>query len=88
MSLGYQAVSWNSQKRVYDRILAGSAILYLLVFAGLGAAIHPNATVETLLIRGFGTLALLPLHVILAIGPIKKLYGFHVQDRKENNVYP
>ena len=73
MSLGYQAVSWNPQKRGYDRLLAGSAILYLLVFAGLGAVIHPNATIETLLIRGLGTLALLLLHVILAIGPLCRL---------------
>ena len=73
MSLGYQAVSWNPQKRGYDRVLASGAILYLLVFAGLSAVIHPNATIETLLIRGFGTLALLLLHVILAIGPLCRL---------------
>jgi nitrite reductase/ring-hydroxylating ferredoxin subunit/DMSO/TMAO reductase YedYZ heme-binding membrane subunit len=40
---------------------------------GLGAVVHTNATAETLLIRGFGTLAFLLLHVILAIGPLARL---------------
>jgi len=35
--------------------------------------IHPNATAETLLIRGFGTARLLLLHVILCIGPLCRL---------------
>ncbi len=43
------------------------------VFVGLGFVVHPNATGETLLIRGFGTLALLLLHVILCIGPLCRL---------------
>jgi len=37
------------------------------------SVIHPNATAETLLIRGFGTAALLLLHVILCIGPLCRL---------------
>jgi len=73
MSVGYKAVSWNPQKRTYDRILAASAVVYLAVFAAVGVLVHPNATAETLLIRGFGTLALLLLHVILAIGPLCRL---------------
>jgi DMSO/TMAO reductase YedYZ heme-binding membrane subunit/nitrite reductase/ring-hydroxylating ferredoxin subunit len=73
MSLQYQAVFWNPQKRIYDAILGSGVLLYLAVFCGLGSVIHPNATIETLLIRGFGTLALLLLHVILAIGPLARL---------------
>jgi nitrite reductase/ring-hydroxylating ferredoxin subunit/DMSO/TMAO reductase YedYZ heme-binding membrane subunit len=73
MSVQYQAIGWNRQKRFYDAILAGSVVLYLALFVGLGALFHPNATAETLLIRGFGTAAILLLHVILGIGPLCRL---------------
>lgn len=73
MSVKYKAISWNRQKRIYDTVLAASILAYLGVFVGLGFAVHPNATVETLLIRGFGTAALLLLHVVLSIGPLCRL---------------
>src|SRR6266568_4167393 len=73
MSVKYQAIGWNRQKRIYDSVLAGSVLSYLALFVGLGSVIHPNATAETLLIRGFGTAALLLLHVILCIGPLCRL---------------
>lgn len=73
MSLAYQPVSWNRQKKVYDASLAAGVTLYLGVFTGAGALLHTSATAETLLIRGFGTLALVMLHVILAIGPLCRL---------------
>lgn len=73
MSVHYQAIGWNPDKRRYDLVLAGFVIAYLVIFAGAGALIHPAATIETLLIRGLGTLALLLLHVILAIGPLCRL---------------
>ena len=73
MSVGYRAVSWQPQKKAYDAVIAASCAAYLLIFAGVGAMVHPNATAETLIIRGFGTLALLLLHVILAIGPLCRL---------------
>ena len=73
MSAHYQAIGWNRQKRIYDSILAGSVALHLGLFVGVGAVVHPNATIETLLIRGFGTTAILLLHVILCIGPLCRL---------------
>ena len=73
MSVQYSAVFWNRQKKEYDGILAAFALLYLAVFIGGGAALNPTATAETLVIRGFGTLALLLLHVILCIGPLCRL---------------
>ena len=73
MSVQYQAIGWNRQKRIYDSTLAAMILLYLALFAGLGAVVHPNATIETLLIRAFGTAALLLLHVILSIGPLCRL---------------
>ncbi|MBC7926660.1 MAG: ferric reductase-like transmembrane domain-containing protein, partial [Bryobacteraceae bacterium] len=73
MSVEYKAVLWNRQKRVYDYVLAAGILLYLAVFVGIGALIHPGATIETLLIRGLGTAALMLLHVALCIGPLTRL---------------
>lgn len=73
MSVHYQAVGWNLQKKTYDAVLAAGVLLYLAAFVGGGAVLYPEATAETLLIRGLGTLALLMLHVILAIGPASRL---------------
>src|SRR5207253_3650346 len=66
-------VGWNRQKRIYDSVIAGGILTYLAIFIGLGAVLYPTATAETLLIRGFGTLALVVLHVILCIGPLCRL---------------
>lgn len=73
MSVGYSAISWNRQKKIYDSILVSGVVLYLGIFLGLGALVHPYATIETLLIRGFGTAAFLLLHVVLCIGPLCRL---------------
>ena len=73
MGHSYQAVGWNRQKRIYDLTLWGGIVLYLGLFIGLGATFHPNATVETLLIRGLATAAFLLLHIILMIGPLCRL---------------
>ncbi len=73
MSLSYEAVQWNRQKKIYDRLLLAGVAVYLGLFVGAGFAINPDATAEALLIRGFGTAALLLLHVILSIGPLCRL---------------
>ncbi|MFN0112628.1 MAG: Rieske 2Fe-2S domain-containing protein [Blastocatellia bacterium] len=73
MSHAYTSVGWNRQKKVYDCVMLVGVVVYLTLFAGVGALAHPNATIETLLIRGFGTCALLMLHVILSIGPLCRL---------------
>jgi methionine sulfoxide reductase heme-binding subunit len=49
------------------------ALLYLALFIGGGAFLYPAATIETLVIRGFGTLALLLLHIVLCVGPLCRL---------------
>ncbi len=74
MSVGYRAVLWNRQKRIYDTVLLTGVALYLAVFIFAGLHWHPNATLETLLIRGLGTAALLLLHLILSIGPLCRLH--------------
>ena len=73
MSVGYQAVGWNRQKRIYDALIGGGTATYLALFVGLGLLWDANVTLETLLIRGLGTLAFLMLHVILSIGPLARL---------------
>ena len=73
MSVGYKAVSWNRQKRIYDFTLLAGVVGYLGLFVGLSAIINPNTTIETLLIRGLGTCAILLLHVVLCIGPLCRL---------------
>lgn len=73
MSLGYQAVSWNRHKRLYDFLIVSGVAIYLALFIGLGIIVNPNATIETLIIRGFGTCAILLLHIILCIGPLCRL---------------
>src|SRR5438270_6606258 len=73
MSVEYRAVLWNRQKRIYDALLGAGILAYLGVFIGAGAVVHPNATAETLIIRGLGTCAFLMLNFILAIGPLTRL---------------
>src|SRR4051794_27179510 len=73
MSVGYKAVSWNRQKRVYDTILVTGVALYFGIFLGVGNMVHPYATIETLLIRAFGSAAFLLLTIVLCIGPLCRL---------------
>lgn len=73
MSNHYQAVGWNRQKKWYDLILAFGVVAYLALFFVMHAVVFPNATVETVLIRGLGTGAFLLLHIILCIGPLCRL---------------
>jgi nitrite reductase/ring-hydroxylating ferredoxin subunit/DMSO/TMAO reductase YedYZ heme-binding membrane subunit len=74
VSHAYRAIGWNRQKWIYDVVTLAGVVVYLALFVGLGAVIHPNATIETLLIRGFGTCALLLLHIVLIIGPLCRLF--------------
>ncbi|MEW6273310.1 MAG: Rieske 2Fe-2S domain-containing protein [Thermodesulfobacteriota bacterium] len=73
MSATYRAVGWNRQKRVYDGVLAALLALYLALFVGAGALLDAGSTIETLLIRGIGTAALLLLTIILCIGPLCRI---------------
>jgi sulfoxide reductase heme-binding subunit YedZ len=69
----YGPIGWNRQKKIYDAVLLSGIVLYLAVFVGLGALRNPNATAETLLIRGLGTAAFLLLHIVICIGPLARL---------------
>jgi nitrite reductase/ring-hydroxylating ferredoxin subunit/DMSO/TMAO reductase YedYZ heme-binding membrane subunit len=73
MSVKYQAIQWNRQKRIYDFVLVGGVALYLLMFGVVTEILFPFVTAEILLMRAFGTAALLLLQVILCIGPLCRL---------------
>ncbi len=70
MGVSYLAVSWNRQKKLYDLLILGFCVVYLIIFNGLSLVFNPEATFETLLIRSTSTLAILLLHIILSIGPL------------------
>jgi hypothetical protein len=73
MSVAYRAVGWNRQKKRYDSILLIGVFALLGLLIGGGALIQPNATIETLLIRGLAIIAFILLHIILSIGPLCRL---------------
>jgi methionine sulfoxide reductase heme-binding subunit len=73
MSASYTAVGWNRQKKIYDWLIAGFCFSYLLLFTLVTLIFNGQVTFETLLIRSTSTLAILLLHVILAIGPLCRL---------------
>ena len=73
MSAGYRAVGWSPGKKRYDLAIVAAIVLFLGAFAGVSLAVRPETTVETILIHGFGLVAILLLHVILAIGPAARL---------------
>ena len=73
MGLDYQLVLWNKNKKKYDRFIGIFMLLYLVLFATFSLVFFPEITVETLILRAFGTLAILLLNIILIIGPLTRL---------------
>ncbi len=73
MSNTYSAILWNKNKKRYDKYLWLGIVLFLTCFFGFQLLFHPNITIETLIIRAFGTCAFILLHIILMIGPLCRL---------------
>ena len=73
MGLDYQLVLWNKHKKIYDKIIAFSMLLYIVLFAAITIIFNAETSIETLVIRAFGSLAILMLHIILVIGPLSRL---------------
>jgi len=73
MGTSYVAVGWNRQKKIYDWLIFFGCVFYLVIFISLTTVFNPNYTFETVLIRSTSTLAVLLLHVILAIGPLCRI---------------
>ncbi len=73
MSASFQAILWNKQKKWYDIIFVSAILIYLVAYFSINTVLYPTITFETMLIRSFGTLAIIMLHVILSIGPLSRL---------------
>jgi len=73
MGLDYQLVLWNKHKKTYDKIIAASMLLYIILFTVITLIFNSETSIETLVIRAFGSLAIIMLHVILVIGPLARL---------------
>ena len=76
MSVKYVAVQWNTHKRLYDLLIAGGIAAYIIGFAIMSQLIwHGDHAIDppVMLIRAFGTCAILLLHVVLCIGPLARL---------------
>ncbi len=73
MGLDYKYVIWNKYKKSYDKIIVLGMIFYIVLFAAITMIFNSKATPETLVIRSFGSLAIVMLHIILIIGPLSRL---------------
>lgn len=73
MSVNYTAILWNKQKKTYDRLLWAGILLLILSFAGFQLILHPDSTIETLIIRATALTAIVLLHLILVIGPLCRI---------------
>lgn len=73
MGLDYKLVLWNKHKKAYDKIIALGMVLYLVLFIVLTLVFNPETIAETMIIRAFGSLAVIMLHIILVIGPLSRL---------------
>ncbi|MDT0558997.1 ferric reductase-like transmembrane domain-containing protein [Ichthyenterobacterium sp. W332] len=73
MALDYKLVIWNPFKKRYDKIIALSMLFYVIVFAAVTFIFNSETSIETLIIRSFGSLAIVMLHIILIIGPLTRL---------------
>jgi nitrite reductase/ring-hydroxylating ferredoxin subunit/DMSO/TMAO reductase YedYZ heme-binding membrane subunit len=76
MSARHVPVSWTPAKRIYDAVLAGGVLLYLLAFLNLGPLLQDPARPldgQSLAIKAYGSCAFLLLTLALAIGPLARL---------------
>ena len=73
MSVSYTSILWNKNKKRYDLAILISVVVFIATFTLLNMSLNPEVTFETNLIRSFGWLAILMLHIILSIGPLARL---------------
>lgn len=77
MSNSYTWVQWNKHKKVYDLVVLAGVAGYLLAFIAVSSIVWSGehaVSMMTLLIRATGTCAIVMLHLILAIGPLSRLW--------------
>ena len=73
MGAGYTTVLWNANKKRYDLGILIFCVGFLILFSIIHIAFRPNVTIETMIIRAFGMLAITLLHIILVIGPLSRI---------------
>lgn len=73
MSVQYIPIIWNPFKTKYDLIFVLFVVLYLSGFISLSMYLYPQLIIDTIIIRAFGTLAIVILHIILSIGPLARI---------------
>jgi nitrite reductase/ring-hydroxylating ferredoxin subunit len=77
MSGRYTWVQWNRYKGVYDLVLLAGVGSFIAAYIGVGVAATPasqSTSPPILLIRASGACAIVMLHLILAIGPLARLF--------------
>lgn len=77
MSVRYTWVQWNKHKRVYDAVLLLGVMAFIAVYIATSILTTPagQSTSELILaIRATGSCAIVMLHLILAIGPLARLF--------------
>ena len=73
MSVSYTSILWDKNKKKYDLAVGIGVVSFIVLFTLLNLTLNPEVTFETNLIRSFGWLSILLLHVILLIGPLARL---------------
>jgi nitrite reductase/ring-hydroxylating ferredoxin subunit len=76
MSVKYVAVQWNTHKRVYDLLIASCIVIYIVGFVVMSRLVWRDEHAidpPVMIIRAFGTCAILLLHIVLCIGPLARL---------------
>ncbi|NNM34449.1 MAG: Rieske 2Fe-2S domain-containing protein [Gemmatimonadetes bacterium] len=73
MSHQYRGVGWTRQKKRYDAVVVVFVALYLSAFGTVTLLTQPHVTIETVIIRAFGSLAFVLLTLLLLIGPLARL---------------
>ncbi len=76
MSVGYTWVQWSRHKRVYDAVVAGAAIAYVIGFVAVSKVLWRGVEAisdEIVVMRALGSCAFLLLTIILCIGPMARM---------------
>lgn len=76
MSAAYKAIGWSPHKRRYDAIIASAILLFIASYFAVSKWAWTGERAisdEVILIRAFGSCALLLLHITLSIGPLARL---------------
>ncbi len=77
MSHSYKLVQWNAHKQRYDLIAVASVVLFIVTYVLVTTIAHPsprNVVEPVLVLRALGACAVTLLHVILAIGPLHRIW--------------